>query len=354
MSIRGKNSGSSMKPLPSSITALGKEAGSLGLLGPNPSLKKPRAQLLNFINSSRKIRRSIHQASILVVGSSGVGKSSTINHLLNTGDKIEFAKTSETQSETRTTQEYIICADSPKYEVKDLSLGVVDSPGFNDTDGYKQDACNFFSIKTFYQTHQKLSGCYPNLVFLFVRATDTRVKGANSDLAKSLRCLKRLGIVDPEKPNVVAVLSFCCSVAFKSAQKWSEKLEVKKSIIQEVIFDALKVTAPVVLLENDYGEDGYDLDVCGDYTRLPNGVLQPKNLYDACADVLKKSGDDLGLVILNSVFEAGKKNPPKIGHKTEAKDASKCRLNHEENEFVDFFEKAAKGGQYTSKELLLS
>ena len=333
-----------MNPIPSNRQQALKEATALGILGPSPNLKNPRAKLLSFIKDSTKIGRGFNQASILVVGSSGVGKSSTINHLLNIGEGIQFAKTSACKSETRTTSEFILIADEPKYAVADLQLGVVDTPGFNDTAGTKQDACNFYSIKRFYETHEKLSGCYPNLVFLLVQATNTRIQGTNSNLSKSLRCLKELGLVDQYLPNVVAILTFCCSVSYKNVTKWSEKIEAKKKIIQEVIFQALNVTAPVVMLENDYGEDGYDLEVYGDYTRLPNGVLQPKNLYLACEEILRQNNDNLGLITLNACFTKQKKKEPIHGHQVTARDASKDKLDRKEERFVEFFEQAARGG----------
>ena len=71
-----------------------------------------------------------------------------MNHLFAMKENsVNFAKTSDEVSETRVTTEYEISADDPGYEVSELKLGLVDSPGFNDTDGMRQDACNFYSIK---------------------------------------------------------------------------------------------------------------------------------------------------------------------------------------------------------------
>lgn len=330
------------KELPSSKSYLQAEAVSLGLLGRNPSLNKPRAKLISYINDSNKINRGFNHVSILLVGSSGVGKSSTINHLLNIGGKgIQFAKTSSTKSETRITSEFLAFADDPSLEVKNLVLGIVDTPGFNDTDGITQDACNFYSIKRFYESHPKLRGCVPNLIFVLVPATDTRVAGENSNLSKSLRCLNELRLVDHRNPNVVAVLSFCCSVSWRKVDAWKEKMENKKKVVQDVIFNALRVNAPVVLLENDFEDE--ELEKAGEFTRLPNGELQPKNLYDACQQVLRRNKDNLGLITFNACFSKlrGFRND---GHKIGAKDASKDSLSKEEEEFVKYFERAARGG----------
>ena len=330
-----------MKPLPRGFLALYREASSLGLLGPHPDLQEPRAKLISHISSSKKIGRSMNHVSILLLGRTGVGKSSTVNHFL--GD--EIAQVSESQSETRFTQEFIVYGSQPQYEVEELPLGVVDTPGFGDTAGSHQDACNFFSIRKFFRTHPKLKGHYPNLVFLVVKANENRFMGDNSELAKSLRCVKLLNLVDFNNPNVVAVMTHACGVPCGNIDKWSKKMATLKSSVKTIIFEALKVTAPVVLLENKYGEDDYELYVDGDYTRLPNGVLQPRNLYEACVNVLKGNGDNFGLITLNSIFAASTKVPPPIHeHKIEARNAKKCKLNGEEKKFVDALERESRGG----------
>ena len=331
-----------MKELSSSKVGLLKEATSLGLLGGNPSLDKPRAKLISYINNSINIKRGLNHVSILLFGSSGVGKSSTINHLLNIGGEgVQFAKTTNITSETRITSEFLAFADDPKLEVKNLVLGIVDTPGFNDTDGTKQDACNFYSIKKFYEGHPKLRRCFPNLIFVIVQATDTRIAGENSNFSKSLRCLNELSLVDHCRPNVVAVLSFCCSVSCKKVETWKKKMENKKKVVQDVIFNALKVNAPVVLLENDFEEE--ELEKVGDFTELPNGELQPKNLYDVCQDVLGNNDDNLGLITFNACFSKLKKIE-NGDYKIQATDASGGSLNKEEEEFVKYFERAARGG----------
>ena len=330
-----------MKPLPHDERALLQEA--LGLMGPNPDLRKPRAKLIDAVGASRRIRRSINHVSILLFGRSGVGKSSTINHLLGINDEIAIGN--DFLSETRSTQEVVVYGSEPRYEVEELPLGVVDTPGFGDIGGPYQDACNFFSVHKFFRTHPKLKGCYPNLIFLFVKANDNRLRGKISEFVKSLRCIKLLNLVDLINPNVVAVITYACGVPYANVDKWSKKMETIKSTVKTIIFEALKVIAPVVLLENQYGPDCYDLHVCGDFTRLPNGVLQPKNLYKACVDVLKINEDHLGLITLNSIFALSTKvPPPNQGHKIEAKNAKSDKLDDEEIKIVEILEKRSRGG----------
>ena len=335
-----------MNELPSTKSNFFAEIIQFGISGKNPNLNEPRAKLISYINDSYKIDRGFNHVSILAVGSPAVGKSSTINHLLNIGGEgVQFAKTNSTKSETRITSEFLAFADDPDLEVKNLVLGIVDTPGFNDTDGVKQDACNFYSIKKFYEGHPKVPGCFPNLILVVVQATDTRIAGENSNLSKSLRCLNELRLVDHPRPNVVAVLSFCCSVSWRKVEVWKKEMEEKKKVVQDVIFDALKVYAPVVVLENDF--EAYGLEKDGGFTKLPNGELQPKNLYEACQSVLRKNEDNLGLITLNACFSKLKKIEVG-GYKIAAKDASKDALGKEENEFVKYFERAARGGTWIS------
>ena len=115
------------------------EAISLNLFRNDQTLEKPRAKLISYICDSIKIKRGLDHVSILMVGTTGIGKSLTINHLLNIGaeKKVQFAKTSRTESETRITSEFLAFADDPNLEIKNLVTGIVDTPGFNDTGGLK-------------------------------------------------------------------------------------------------------------------------------------------------------------------------------------------------------------------------
>ena len=75
----------SLKPPPRSLQALKDECMKRGLLNKDADFsdESKRNQLLLHMWNSHTIGRSIDRASILVVGTSGVGKSSTINHLFD-------------------------------------------------------------------------------------------------------------------------------------------------------------------------------------------------------------------------------------------------------------------------------
>ncbi len=333
-----------LKSLPALAEDFQKELQSFKDLDPD-SEPPPRAKLYHHIISSAKIKRPFESAMILLLGCSGVGKSSTINHLLVTGEDDPIAMTNAAESETRATSEYVLTVDEPGLEVCDLNMSVIDTPGFNDTGGTNQDACNFVSIKRFFQTHPRLPEqlTYPSLVFLVVSATDKRVKGANSNFSQCLRGIKLLEVVDTNHPNLVVVLTSCCSIGHKNIKKWEENMHEKKKLISTVVYEVLGILVPVVLIENNIDE--HDLRKDGDFTLLPNGEKQPKNLYNACLQLLEQNKDNFGLMVINTSFKRAKKNRPKIGHEFDAKDSQVETLSDEEKEFSNAFSNAARGGR---------
>ena len=333
-----------LKPLPSSMEDLKKEFESFQHLDQYSQLP-PRVKLYQCVVSSAKIKRPLGSAMIFLVGASGAGKSSTINHLFYTGEEDSIAMTSKTESRTNATSEYVLTVDEPDFEVCNLNMSVVDTPGFTDTAGIDQDACNFLSIKTFCETHPSLGKeIYPNLVFLTVSAMDQRIDGRNSCFVKCLRMIKFLKVVDKNHPNLVVVVTFCCSIGSNNVEKWKKDIQEKKAMILDIVFRELGVHAPVVLMENEY-DSGHELKRVGDFTVLPDGEKQPKNLYEACLKLLAPSQDHCGLMVLNSFFARARKCLPKIEHKVEAKDSRVEKLSEKEKQFSVIFSEAAKGGR---------
>ncbi|XP_046850131.1 uncharacterized protein LOC124443686 isoform X1 [Xenia sp. Carnegie-2017] len=340
---------SQLKPIPSSKEEIMAELDEIKMSGENAEII-PRASLLYFITSSMKIQRHSKSAMILLVGSTGSGRSSTISHLLDTGDKISVIETSNYELSTKKTSEYIITLDEPKYEVRDLVLSVIDTPGFNDGDGVKQDVCNFVSVKKYFETHPEFSSktkIYPNLVFIVDRASNNRMKGVNSTLSRSLRGIKMLDVVDISHPNLV-ILTHACSVGHANPKKWQESMQKKKELVSDIVFETLGVSAPTVLIENDPYND-YELEKDGDFTILPNGERQPLNLYKACLSLLTKSkdGNDItdkfGHMVFNAAFTRKKNEKPLKGHEVKAKVANKEELSDEEWKLVKDFTEAAAG-----------
>ncbi|TRY63467.1 hypothetical protein TCAL_11839 [Tigriopus californicus] len=306
-----------------------------------------RAQILSYAYDSHCINRSAYHTSLIVLGETGVGKSSTINHLFGAN----VAMTSATKSETRGTTEYILKEDDIELGVKDLTLGVIDTPGFNDTDGIEQDACNLASIHDMLFNHpalQSLSGkddakLFPNIVLLLIRATEKRFEGQNSNFSKCLMAIKAMDIVDTKRNNVLVVLTNVMSFGNPSnPRKWHNQLKTKSKKIKNLVELTLEVSPEVVWVENHYqsqgdylsmtdeetddeDEEGHSLEVDGEWTLLPDGTKQIFNLYKAIADLLKSNGDNLALHTINTLFKSRYDGAVEISVSFSAKDAKKDR-----------------------------
>ncbi len=294
-------------------------------------------------SSAHSLKRCPERASILFIGSTGDGKSATINHLLNTYQVV--AKTGSFKPETRATLEYLVTVNDHDNEASNLKLGIIDTPGVNDPCGIKQDACNLCSMKHFFETHPLYSKCYPNLIFLVLSANEHRIDGSNSGLANTLRVLKELHVVDQRHPNVVAVVTFSCSVSYNKVTRWEEIMKGKKGILSRNIRQALEVKAPVVFLEND--RDSNDLEEDGDFTLLPNGERQPENLYKVCQKVLKNNEDHYGLSTFNAclVTSNTEKKYEVSYHKVLATDSSKNPISEVEQDFLNVLRGGTKDGK---------
>ena len=296
------------------------------LLQRNANVETLRAQLSGNILQTHAIGRDKAKASILLIGESGVGKSSTINHLFGLSEELSgpFVNTNNFHSETRATTEYVIEVDSRKrFCTTGLKLAVVDTPGFGDDDGLKQDACNLNSIKTFF------NGIIPNLVLVLVKSTDNRIAGKNKCLAKSMKFLKASGLVDTEHQNVVAVVTWSTSLGEREV-KYTKNIKDKKKIVNQAIFEVLGMDVPVVAIENEFKYLKKD----GEFTVLPDKTRQVKNLYLACQLVMMKNGDYYGHLIFNEAFNHGKKTVS-CGKSVPAKDAEKDQLSNEEIKLFD-------------------
>ncbi len=256
-----------------------------------------------------------------MIGDSGVGKSSTVNHLF--GQKV--ASINRIQSETKATTEYCLTINDDELAVQDLSLGIIDTPGFGDTEGLSQDACNLATIYGMMKDYPPLQHLesrdmpvFPNVVLLLVNATDNRIEGDNSKLAVSLKYIKAMKLVDTVKNNVLLVLTNVMSFSnSRKPQRWKEQLEEKSRKIQTIVENALDVWPEVIWVENHfYDEDapdflksssdaeeaGFDLEVEGDWTILPNGTKQILNLYEGMRNLLRTNQDNIALHTLNKLF----------------------------------------------------
>ena len=299
---------------------------------------------MHTIYESFSRKRAIGCTSVLVFGTSGVGKSSAVNFLFDIKQcDVNTAKTSEHTSETRCVSELIIQTIENEYETRDIRVAIVDSPGINDTHGHAQDACNAFAIKKFYDEYAletEAGKIYPNLIFVVIAASDRRIDGPTSNLTKSLRVLEKLNLVDTAKPNVVGIITHACQFA-RSKPRWIEKFEEKKKKFQSIILEYLYVEAPVVALEN-YPEQE-ELDPEGYGYILPDGATQqPRNFFTACSNLLWENGDLFGHLAFTSAFKGGQ-SIPLLGRVLPANIANSAPMDDFEKQLFRFIQRCAEG-----------
>lgn len=259
------------------------------VLPDNETLQK----MINFIKASYQIERCINQATILVVGASGDGKSSTINHFF---DQEIFPTSSETSC-TKATEERFVVSSSDELKINNLKLAVVDSPGFHDVISSRM-AGNINSIRNFFKNYPNDEKKFPNVILFVCSIMDTRMDGPDSKLAKSLRELAKLELVDRLHPNIVIVFTFSCSVPKK---RFAQRKKEAKNISQKLAALYIGVRPRVVFIENEF--EDHDLKKSGCWTVLPDKTEQIHNLFHAMMEVLTENNDSLGFQIISHFFE---------------------------------------------------
>ena len=276
----------------------------------------------------QKKKSSFIEKFEIVSGNTGAGKSSTINHLMN----CEMILTSNRSSETRTVTEYSKTCAVPELGLKGLRMNIVDTPGFGDTDGPQQDACNLCAIKKFCSEylHTAKILAQPNIILLCMEATEKRFDGAKSSLVKNLQILEAMRVIDRENPNVVLVLTNACSVARKN---WAAKISETAKNINQVLKSRLGFCAKIAYIENDL--ENHELPGKDEGTLLPDDTVQPANLFLTIMEQLEINGDELGHSTFRQIYSDGvRKQNFKPGNSVQAKIMSKegNRMDKDENQ----------------------
>ena len=252
-----------------------------------------------MIARSIQAHRSPYQAMVFLYGLTGGGKSSTLNHLFNT----ELIPTSDDRSCTADVTEYVATMDSEYWNVTDLEIGFVDTPGFGDTESDSKDIMNLAKIDSFLSNHPFLNSqvvthrIYPNIVMIVSNITDNRMAEFNSQFSKMLRMLSKFDVVDKVRRNVVIVLTNAFSI--RPASKYDEKKKRKLELVDNLSRLHFGVSFPIILIENIYE----DLHTLGDWTVLPDGTKQPLNLFEAMISLMKHSGDEIGIETVRLLFQ---------------------------------------------------
>ncbi|XP_065650044.1 uncharacterized protein LOC105843976 isoform X3 [Hydra vulgaris] len=288
-----------LTPMPITIERMVSEARQLGFTdnhryGHIKDLS-PRQKLLTYMFQSFDASRSPFKTTCMIFGQSGVGKSSFINHLIGR----DLLKTNCVTSETKDIKEIVLTMKEPSLNVSNLQLTFVDTPGYFDDKGAKQDKINYKALKVY--KRNCLNDCYPNLIFIVIQGCDNRF--LNGPLKTFLQKLKKLDIVCSSYPNVICLFTY--ATVFLNDCK--ENIEKKKEMLIKLCEEMLNVIVTVAYIENDYK----NLKTQGDWTVLPDGTLQPINVFD-CAKKLMKGNqpeekkyiDPLGIKTLASFFKA--------------------------------------------------
>ncbi|XP_047127384.1 uncharacterized protein LOC100205605 isoform X2 [Hydra vulgaris] len=257
----------------------------------------PRQKLITYMYQSLDANRSPFKTTCMIFGQSGVGKSLFLNHFIGR----DVLNINSFTSETRDVKEIVLTMKEPSLNVSNLQLTFVESPGYFDDKDDKQDEINYNSLKEYKQ--KNFPDCYPNLIFIVIQGSDNRF--LNGPLKKFLEKLKKLDIICPSYPNVICLFTYASCFLNDS----EENIEKKKEMLIDLCYEYLRVTVSVVYIENDCK----DLKMQGDWTVLPDGTLQPLNVFE-CAKKLMKGNfykpegqkyiDPLGMKTLASFFKA--------------------------------------------------
>ncbi|XP_065650046.1 uncharacterized protein LOC100206774 isoform X7 [Hydra vulgaris] len=284
-------------PMPLTFERMQLEAKQLGFKYGYRGQLNPRQKLISYMYQSDNANRCPFKTTCMLFGKSGVGKSSFINHLIGH----DLLKTNPLKSETRDIQEVVLSMKEPSLDVSNLQLTFVDTPGYFDKDGDKQDKRNYKALKEYREKNFK--DYYPNLIFIVIQGSDTRI--LDGSLENFLKKLKKLDIVCPSYPNVICLFTHASS--FLNDLK--EIIEEKIKTVIDLCFDMLEVKVSVAYIENKYK----DLKKQGEWTVLSDGTLQPFNVFE-CAKMLMKGTDNkpegqkyidpLGFKTLASFFKA--------------------------------------------------
>ncbi|CAL8147709.1 unnamed protein product [Orchesella dallaii] len=240
--------------------------------------------------------RSSKNSYILLVGSSGAGKSSTINILLN-NQNVTLA--GETTSEIL---EFHVPIPVPELGVTNSELRIIDTPGLGDSRGLQHDAIFLATLDNYLSEHSELKTKIPNLVLVFHHFTDNRYNGEASKFVNMIRGLDsfRTRITDENYSNVLFVFTHFCSETSKTLlQNPSIKLMRFKEVIEKYTLFPKPILTSVI--ENKGKEN--ELLMVNDNYVLPNNEHFPSNLIHKFDTITMNGSDAMGRTIISTAFK---------------------------------------------------
>lgn len=191
-------------------------------------------------------------------------------------------------------------------------IHIIDTPGFGDTEGgLEYDATVLANISKLFEE----KSFFPTVIVLTVNITDKRLEGKFAPFVKLLRAIKQLlprFVLDTEHPNLLVVLTHLCSLLPKKLQRDPTS---KKEIIKKLVHENIGIVdVPVEVAENMFEE--HELQKVGDYYKLSNEDLFPRNIYESILKIAKGK-DPVGHGLVNEAYlklESEKLHPDLIKH----------------------------------------
>ena len=277
----------------------------------SPALK----QVMNYCMPALRRGRPLGGAMIVLMGESGVGKSTTINSLFDA----QLCATSASQSCTSGVAEYYKeCVVTDENPALSTYISFIDTPGFKDTNESVEED-NIKAIIKFFAEHPDLQkirtnelwaklirrkvryNVYPNLVMFMVKALDNRMISGEgtSDFAKCLQKAKSCHIIDRKKINAIVVVTHSGSIATKP-NIFQEESAKYADTIRYVVRKELDIKdINIVFIENQ-PKRFFDAD--GEFYVLPNGELNFLNLFEVIKNKLQDNNDLIGQAVMAWFF----------------------------------------------------
>lgn len=172
-------------------------------------------------------------------------------------------------------------------------MNIVDVPGFGDSENGPQfDVEVLANIRNLFKSRKYI----PNFILLTVNISDARLAGQFKKLLRAMNNLFKDVVLDKENVNLIVVLTHLMAAIPKIQKNPAEKVTLVKSLISENLFMR---NVGVELAENRYQD--YELPKVGDYYKLSNQVLFPRNIYQSMI-AISKHIDPVGHNIVNDLY----------------------------------------------------
>ncbi|KAK7065104.1 protein hedgehog, partial [Favolaschia claudopus] len=261
-----------------------------------------------YFDSARKTGRHHEEATILLVGHSGHGKSKTINRLIGYSLLEVGRGNNNLGSTTKDVQRVKMPVPQSDPQQPPIILGLDDTPGYGDNTS-EDRGTNLALIRLYQERFYSPSiripwRRYPNVVLIVTSWNSLTIDAHNapekftSPLGQSMFKVAQAGLVDPQRPNVIVVVTK--SLSFMSEfddyktqaekdEQWKIEAGRRRGIItdlQRKLFPKL-AQWPIVFIENGGGKH-----VHHQYPMLPNGELSHQNLFEAIQCVIEGKGNE--------------------------------------------------------------